>query len=101
MSMLIKSEQNVKEVKFFDTIFAITLPSSPKPRTHNFTHQVEGVNYVLEAIDAGRTQMTAYGKGIKRGDCIILTQDKRRYRVEAIDYYADPPNLWTAVLLTA
>lgn len=98
--MLSKSEQKVKEVKFFDTLFALALPSSPKPRIHNFTVQVEGANFVLEAIDGGRIQMTGYGKGIKRGDYIILSKDKIRYRVEAIDYYADPPDIWTAILLT-
>jgi hypothetical protein len=98
--MLSKSEHNVKEVKIFNKLFALAFPFSPKPRTHNFTDQVEGVNYVLEAIEGSRSQMTGYGKGIKPGDYIILTKDKIRYRVEAIDYYTDPPNLWTAILLT-
>lgn len=97
--MLAKPEHRVTDVKFFDTLFAFALPFSPKPRTHKFSDQVEGVNYFLEALDGGTVQMTGYGKGIKPGDYIILTKDKIRYRVEAIDYYADPPNLWTAMLL--
>ena len=97
--MFTQSEQKVKEVKFFDNIFALAFPSLPKSRAHNFTAEVEGVNYVLELLDSGRAQMTGYGKGIKRGDYIILTTDKIPYRVEAIDYYSSPPELWTALVV--
>jgi hypothetical protein len=98
MTMLTNSEQNVIDVKFFDKLFAVVFSSSPKPRTHNFTHQVEGVNYVLEAVDGNKVQMTGYGKGIKCGDYIILAKNKILYRVEEIDYYASPMDLWTALL---
>jgi hypothetical protein len=96
--MLTNPEQKVIDVKFFDKLFAVVFSSSPKPRTHNFTHQVEGVNYVLEAVEGNRVQMTAYGKGIKCGDYIILAKDKIPFRVEEIDYYASPMDLWTALL---
>lgn len=45
--------------------------------------------------------MTAYGRGIKRGDLILLLygKEKRRYRIEQIDYYANPSDLWIALLV--
>ncbi|MGA9377412.1 MAG: hypothetical protein WBV73_01310 [Phormidium sp.] len=98
-TMLTKPEHKVTELNFFDRLFAQVLPSSPKPRTHNFTEQSKSVNYEFEEIDAKTAQMTGYGKAIKAGDYIILTKDKICYRVEEIDYYSDPGNLWTAVLL--
>lgn len=99
MIMLSKTEHKVTELDFFDRLFAQVLPSSPKPRTHNFTKQMMSVNYELEEIDGIRAQMTGYGKGINVKDYIILTKQGIRYRVEAIDYYADPANLWTALLI--
>jgi len=98
MNMLTKPEEKVTDVNFFNRLFAQALPSSPKPRTHNLTDQVEGANYTFEALDGDRAQMTGYGKGIKGGDYIILTKDKILYRVEDIEYYADPPDLWRALL---
>ncbi len=45
--------------------------------------------------------MTAYGRGIKRGDLILLLhrKEKIRYRIEQIDYYASPSDLWVALLV--
>ncbi|WP_331280993.1 hypothetical protein [Fischerella sp. PCC 9605] len=44
--------------------------------------------------------MTAQRRGIKRGDWIILRDDRYsyRYQVEEIDYYAEPPDMWIALL---
>ena len=99
MMMLSKPEHKFTDLYFFDRLFAQVLPFSPKPRTHNLTDQIENVNYEFEQIDGERAQMTGYGKGIHPGDYIILTKEQIRYRVEAIEYYANPDNLWTAVLL--
>jgi len=98
MIMLSRSEPKVSDLDFFNRIFAQVLPSSPKPRTHNLTKQSQSVNYEFEQIDGRRAQMTGYGKGIKPGDYILLAKEEIRYQVEAIDYYSDPGNLWTALL---
>ncbi|MEI2581633.1 hypothetical protein [Scytonema sp. PRP1] len=44
--------------------------------------------------------MTGQGKGIKRGDYIILCNGSQscRYQVEEIDYYSEPPDMWIALL---
>lgn len=98
MIMLSKTEHKVTDFNFFDRVFAQVLPCSPKPRTHNFTKQIQSVNYEFEQIDGRRSQMTGYGRGINVKDYIILSKEGIRYRVEAIDYYADPANMWTALL---
>ncbi|MFB2878037.1 hypothetical protein [Floridanema aerugineum] len=98
MIMLSKTEHKVTDLNFFDRLFAQVLPSSPKPRTHNFTKQKMSVNYEFEEIDGRRGQMTGYGKGINVKDYIILTKQGIRYRVEAIEYYSEPADLWTALL---
>ncbi|WP_339381337.1 hypothetical protein [Brasilonema sp. UFV-L1] len=44
--------------------------------------------------------MTGQGKGVKRGDYIILRDSSNacRYQVEDIDYYSEPPDMWIALL---
>ncbi|XWK88873.1 MAG: hypothetical protein U7127_02075 [Phormidium sp.] len=96
--MFTNLERQVAELNFFDKLFAQVSPASPKSRTHNFTKQIKSVNYEFEELDARRGQMTGCGKGINPRDFILLTEERIRYRVEAIDYYSDPANLWTALL---
>lgn len=39
--------------------------------------------------------MTAYGRGIKRGDYVTISHErvKIQYKVEQIDYYSNPSDL--------
>jgi hypothetical protein len=71
-------------------------------KTHNYTHLVSGKDYVLErSEDTQKSHMTATGKNIKSGDCIIVTEADGKcckYQVEEIDYYSDPPDMWMALL---
>ncbi|MBD3881550.1 hypothetical protein IFO70_07265 [Phormidium tenue FACHB-886] len=77
--------------------------------THNYTRQIQGENYVIEALadeplledGADRFTMTAYGGSIKTGDFILLQQQGKKvcYLVEQIDYYCDQPDLWIARLV--
>ena len=71
-------------------------------KTHNYTHLVCGKDYVLEKSEnTGKSQMTATGKNVKSGDCIIITGsdgNSYKYQVEEIDYYSDPPDMWMALL---
>jgi hypothetical protein len=73
-----------------------------RPAVHDYTTSENGVDYVLEAIAPAATKfyMTAQRKGIKPGHIIILKQeeDAVHYRVEKLDYYATPADMWIAVL---
>lgn len=70
-------------------------------KVHDYSQLVAGQDYILEMIDEGmKAYMTATGKGIKPQDYIILQSNSQnyRYKVESIDYYADPSDMWMAVL---
>ena len=75
-----------------------------KVKTHDFSHQIQGRDYVLEsATDATQGEkfyMTGKGKGIQRQDSILLQERlvPVRYRVESIDYYGNSPSVWIALL---
>ena len=70
-------------------------------KTHHYTRQVSGEHYAIEAVKGDRFSMIAYGKGVQSDDYILLTENLRsvRYKVEQIDYYAEPPDLWVALLI--
>jgi len=75
---------------------------SRKPHTHNYTSSRLGKDYAFDEInECSHAYMTAYGRNIKRGDYIFvsLAGVRKRYKVETIDYYADPPDLWIALLV--
>lgn len=72
-----------------------------KPKTYNYTKYVWGEDYIFESIDGeNEGYMTGSGKGIERDDELILSNgtDSFRYRVEKIDYYSNPPDMWIAQL---
>jgi MioC protein len=72
-----------------------------KHKTHNYTRRVNGQHYVLEAAEGDRWAMTAQGRGVKPGDYLLLQEEGRsvRYQVEQIAYYAEPPDMWVALLV--
>jgi hypothetical protein len=75
--------------------------SKQKHKVHDYSQLVGGRDYVFELLNGGmEAQMTGVGKGIKPDDYIILQHGSGsyRYRVEDIDYYSDPPNMWMALL---
>lgn len=51
-------------------------------------------------IGGNRLRATGWGAGIKAGDYILLSNgdSDTRYRFCSIDYYADPADMWRAVL---
>jgi MioC protein len=74
-----------------------------KPKTHNYTQFVWGEDYIFEPIDEGNGgYMTGYGRGIVRGDYVILSKENNayHYQVEKIDYYSNPSDMWIALLKT-
>jgi hypothetical protein len=70
-------------------------------RVHDYTDHQPDVDYAFEpAGKPNQSYITGWGKGIKLGDRLLL-QCKgkiRTYWVKKIDYYADPSNMWIALL---
>jgi hypothetical protein len=84
--------------------FLITKLKAKKHKTHDYTSQVSGQDYVFETVDDHtKGYMTAQGKGVAVGDFITLQDGAsiNHYQVEQIDYYANPSDMWTAVLKRA
>ncbi len=81
--------------------FLLTKPKQQPNKTYDYTEYVCGRDYVFEPVDEmSKGYMTGQGKGIKRGDYIILKNGSNscRYQVEEIDYYSEPPDMWMALL---
>ncbi|BAY17687.1 hypothetical protein NIES2109_02690 [Nostoc sp. HK-01] len=89
---------------FFNWLPLLIIPTNEpaqKYKTHDYSQFVKGRDYVFESINQGlEGQMTGVGKGIQPCDYIILRRgvELTRYQVEEIDYYADPPDMWMALL---
>jgi hypothetical protein len=71
-------------------------------KIHAYRNYKNNTAFFLEASkeDPLKSYMTAFGADIKKGDFIVIEDDhsSTAYRVESIDYYLDPPNLWMALL---
>lgn len=81
--------------------FISSKPQRRRSNTHDYTQSVKGRDYVFEFVEGQiKAQMTAQGKGIKRGDYIILQNQaySEQYQVEEIEYYSDPADMWMALL---
>jgi hypothetical protein len=70
-------------------------------KTHLYTRHVSGEHYVIEPVEGDRFSITAYGRGVKSGDYLLLTQNSQlvRYQIEQVDYYSNPPDLWNGLLV--
>ncbi len=96
--MLTDPEQTVPSINFLDRLLTLVSPVSSK--VHNYTQQINGIDYVFEiTADGSQAHMTGYGKRINRGDYLVLSRGC--YQVEVINYYANPSHLWTALLVKA
>jgi hypothetical protein len=95
-------------INFTFILFSVLLPihslgkeSKLKNKVHDYSQLVAGQDYILEILEEGMgAYMTATGKGVKPQDYIILQSGYQnyRYKVEAIDYYTDPSDMWMALL---
>lgn len=84
--------------------FVVTRLRARRIKTHDYTGQVSGQDYVFETIDdSTKGYMTAQGKGITVGDFITLQDGAEvyHYQVEQIEYYSNPSDMWTGVLKRA
>lgn len=85
----------------FLPMLSLTNESKQKNKIHDYSQLVRGKDYVFEPLHGGLGgYMTAVGKGIKPCDYIILQHgcQNYRYKVEEIDYYSDPSDMWIALL---
>jgi MioC protein len=70
-------------------------------KTHTYSQAKRGTEFVLEPLDQKlRYCMTGIGKDIEIGDYIVLQNmsEMTTFRVEEINYYSEPPNMWIAAL---
>ena len=74
-------------------------------KTHDYTKRGWGHDYTFEPRRGGMEgSMMGWGLGIEAGDFLVLQQSKggsTRYRVERIEYYEDPQDMWRADVLFA
>ena len=70
--------------------------------THDYRRHNRGWGHDLAytPIKRNRLRATGWGRGIKPGDFILLSNGDAdtRYQFTTIDYYADPSDMWRAVL---
>ncbi|MEQ8974727.1 MAG: hypothetical protein RIE73_30620 [Coleofasciculus sp. C1-SOL-03] len=75
--------------------------SQQQKRTHHYKVSNERYNHVFVSKDGGiRAYMTEQGQGIEPGDYLVLQRGStsNRYQVDKINYYANPPDMWIALL---
>jgi hypothetical protein len=70
-------------------------------QTHYYRKSEEVHDHVFAPKDGGiMAYMTGVGEGIQAGDYLILQDDyqSEQYKVDKINYYAAPPDMWVALL---
>ncbi|BAU67263.1 hypothetical protein STA3757_46740 [Stanieria sp. NIES-3757] len=75
--------------------------ASSSVKIYDYRRYSFGSDYIFELVNNTNTgYMTGYGMGIKPGDHLLLTINNRvcQYRVQEIDYYANPSDMWIALL---
>jgi hypothetical protein len=74
-------------------------------QTHDYTHRFWGHDYTFDPGRGGlEAKMMGWGMGIERGDFLVLAHPQggtTRYRVNRIEYYNDPPDMWRADVVFA
>ncbi len=80
-------------------------PRAPSgPTTHDYTLRCAGHDYTFTPIGGGLTaRAMGWGNGIEQGDILLLANPQNRdgkaaYRVDTINYFSDPPDMWKATL---
>jgi len=75
--------------------------------THDYTnaHRGFGHDITYRPLDEKgiRLGATGWGAGLKAGNFVLLSNGngETRYQVESISYFADPADMWKAVLVFA
>jgi hypothetical protein len=72
-------------------------------KVHSYSESIDRDTFVLELVekDSLKFCMTAFGADIKQGDFIVINNQisSTTYKVESIDYYLDPEDMWMALLI--
>lgn len=66
---------------------------------HDYTARYWGHDYTFDPKDGGmKGRMMGWGHGIEAGHFLIIQNGEAatRYRVDAIRYMGDPPDMWSA-----
>ena len=67
--------------------------------THDYTKRYWGHDFTFspKSFEAS-AHMMGWGKGIKKGDYLVLpnTEKTTRYQIMSIEYFTDPPDMWSA-----
>jgi len=86
--------------KFLKLVGVFSFTFLRRKRTHDYTHRELGLEYLFEAAEA-KAYMTGQGRGVRQGDHLLLKKGEsvERYRIEEINYYASPPDMWMASLV--
>jgi hypothetical protein len=99
--MVIGQAYIAKRSNFLYLLDIVHLAFQKKIKTHDYTHYECGVDYMFEPVDQGASAyMTGLGKGVSQGDHIMLQneQNTQRYKIETVDYYSSPSDMWIALL---
>lgn len=68
---------------------------------HDYTNRYWGHDYTFDPLDNGiKGRMMGWGCGIKSGDFLIIQngEGSTRYKVDSIQYFLDPHDMWSAVV---
>ncbi len=79
----------------FDQLF------SKSCKVHDYTQYQPDLDYFIEPAErSNQCYMTGQGKKVRPGDRILLrrNQQSQAYIVKEIDYYANPSDMWIALL---
>ena len=76
--------------------------SGRPPKVHDFSQQSPD-SFAFERLGENQANMTGQGRRVLRGDYILLqfAQKTEVYQVQNVDYYSNPSDMWTALLLEA
>lgn len=70
-------------------------------KAHDYTRYQPDLDYIIEPAErSNQCYMTGQGKRVRLGDRILLqrNQQLQAYIVKEIDYYANPSDMWIALL---
>jgi MioC protein len=77
-------------------------------KVHDFSQRSPKEFAFEQAAEENQAYMTGQGRGISRGDYILLQLDQdhpdqqpKLYQVQMIDYYSSPSDMWIALLVKA
>jgi hypothetical protein len=74
-----------------------------RARVHRYLKTFDSNEFALDPVgkNALEFSMTGFGADIKQGDFIVINDKPSTisYKVESIDYYLDPPDMWMASLI--